>query len=436
MSNYEAIVAKIDSVLPIPNADNIQIGKVLGETVIIGKDIEVGTIGIFFCAGTQLSDNYCKFNNLYRDTSKNSRATAKAGFFDDNRRVRAQPFLKVKSEGLFMPLNSLEFAGLHFLQLGDKFESLGGVQICNKYVNPKTKEAQGNSATKAAKKDLTPHFKEHVETGQYRYNTHLLQVGDLISFQSKKHGTSGRYAYTKVITPDVPAKTFWQKVVSIFKSEKVEQPESQYEYVAGTRRTVLKNENQEGFHGSEGYRFEILEQLKPYLTKGMEIYVEIVGYVNGRPIMPVHSTKDLKDKAISKKYGDEVVYKYGCVQGEYKFHIYRITLTTEDGNAIDFTQKQLVQWCNDRGLDPAYDVVPAIVYDGNLEALNALVDELTERPHLLTEDYHDQSHVSEGIIVRVDRGTQTPLFLKSKSYVFKVMEGIASEKEVDTEDAS
>lgn len=120
----------------------------------------------------------------------------------------------------------------------------------------------------------------------------------------------------------------------------------------------------------------------------------------------------------------------------WKLHIYRVTLTTEDGSTVDYTQHQLVQWCKDRGFDPAFDIVEPFVYDGNQAALVELVDKLTERPEWLTEDYHDTSHISEGVIVRADRNTLTPLFLKSKSYAFKVLEGIISEKEVDIEDIS
>ena len=103
------------------------------------------------------------------------------------------------------------------------------------------------------------------------------------------------------------------------------------------------------------------------------------------PSWPHIQPKALKDKAFQKKYGDTVTYKYGALEGEAKFHIYRITLTTEDGSCIDYTQPQLVQWCKDRGLDPAYDVVEPFIYNGDEEALRTLVEQLTERPEVLTE---------------------------------------------------
>lgn len=427
MSNYQAIIAKVDEVQEINGADRIQVGKVLGETVIIGKEITEGYVGVFFCAGCQLSEDYCKNNNLYRDSTKNIDQT-KTGFFDDNRRVRAQPFMKIKSEGYFAPLESLEYLKeLPNLKIGDTFEDIGKENVCKKYINPRTKLKQGNANQKAKKKKSVPDFVEHVDTAQFKYNLHKLEKGDLISIQSKIHGTSARYGYHKVNKELNKFQKLVNKILPVFKTES-------WEYVCGTRRVILDNPDKEGFHGKEQYRFDVLESLKPYLSRGMTIYGEISGYANDKPIMSVHSTKDIKDKKYTKKYGNEMTYKYNCVEGSHRFHIYRITLTTEDGTSIDFTQPQLVQWCKDRGFIVAYDVVEPFIYDGDKESLLNLVTELTERPDVLTEDYHDPSHVSEGVIVRVDNGNTQPLFLKNKSYVFKIMEGITSEKVVEVED--
>lgn len=80
-----------------------------------------------------------------------------------------------------------------------------------------------------------------------------------------------------------------------------------------------------------------------------------------------------------------------------------------------------------------------MVYNGDEMQLRSLVEELTERPDVLTEDYEDAGHISEGIVLRIETGKDVPMFVKSKSYAFRVMEGIASVAsvtEVDTEDAA
>lgn len=429
MSNYECIIARVENTQQIAGADRIQVAKVLGETVIVGKDVQIGDVGVFFCAGTQLSEQFAHENNLYRDKTKN-KDIEKAGFFEESRRVRAQPFLGVKSDGLFVGLESLAFTGdITKLKVGDKFEDLNGVNICKKFISEANSKKIGHISPKAKKANTVPYFNQHIETGQFAYNTHLLEKGDLISIQSKKHGTSFRVSNAKVVKTLTGWRAVVQKVLPIF-------PTEGYELVVGSRRVILDNAARVGFHGIEGYRFEVADQLRPHLTKGLTAYGEIVGWANGKTIMPAHSTKGLKDKEYTKKYGDSIIYKYGALENTYKFHIYRITLTTEDGTTIDYTQKQLVEWCKQRGLDPAYDVVEPFIYDGDIDKLKSLVNALTERSEVLTEDYHDASQISEGIILRADRGTTTPLFLKSKSYAFKCMEGLVKEDEVDTEEVS
>lgn len=435
--NEFAYVAKIDSVHPIQGADKIQTAIVLGEQVVVSKDWEVGMIGLFFPPDVQLSHEFCKNNNLYRDAEKNVNPDAK-GFFDNNRRVRCQPFLKVRSEGFFCELKSLEYTGADAknFKLGDKFKECNGEQVCTKYLSEKTRNKLQNIAKSGKKKKLleTPMFHKHVDTEQFKYYVDKIPAGSLINIHAKVHGTSARYSYTQVVREP---ETLLDKVKDFFGKFECKT----WEYIAGTRNVTLyeSDADKQGFHGSEQYRFDILDMLKPYLEKGMTVYGEIAGYANGKPIMAQHNTNSLKDKKFKKKYGETIIYKYGCMQDSLRFHVYRISMTNEDGIEIDFTDDQVVKWCEDRGLLAPVRVCEPFIYDGSSEAKDSLkntVEELTERPDVLTEDYIDPSHVSEGVIIRVDKAGLIPVFYKSKSYVFRVMEGIAKEDEVDIEDAS
>ena len=435
MSNYKGIVSKIEKVIPIDKADNIQIAVVLGEFTIVSKLAQVGDVGILFPAGTQLSDHYCHFNNLYRDKTKN-KDLEKSGFFEDNRKVRCQKFLGVKSEAYFTTLDSVAFTGadLSKLELLTSFEELNNVSICNKFLSEEAKKAKDkNKKQNPAKIKNAPFFKEHVETEQFKHNLHKISKGDLISIQSKRHGTSQRSG-VQLVSKSLPSWKIWANKhipTIIFKSQQA------YEHVVGTRRVVINTPEKSGFHGSEAFRFEIAEHLKSHLSEGMTVYYEVYGWANGKTIMPKHNLEAIKNKEYQKKYGKEVTYSYGCMEGTYGFHIYRLTYTTHSGEIVDLTQPQLVKWCNDRSINPAMDVVEHFIYDGDEEKLKALVEQLTERPELLTEDYADPSHVSEGVIVRIDRGTTTPLFLKSKSFVFRCLEGHVQDiGEVDMEEIS
>lgn len=435
MSTHVARIAKIDSVSPIQGADRIQTAYVLGTQVIVSKDSKQGDIGVLFDGELALSSDYCKNNNLFREKELNLNKE-KSGFFENNGKVRVQKFLKVKSEGLFMPISSLEFTGykISSLRLGDTFNDLNGIKICEKYVSARTRAFLANKQSKQKKIKVieAPLFKEHTDSEQLGYYIDSIPKGALITFEHKWHGTSGRAAYTKTQRLLPKWKQFLNKIYPIFPNEK-------WEHLAGSRRVVLFPENQEkiGFHGPEQYRFDILNQFKPYLSKGQTVYFEIVGFVNGSSIMGKHDLSKIKDEAFVKKYGKEITYKYGCTQDQYKVKVYRISLTTEDGTSIDFTSEQVVDWCEKRGFLASKPLIPRFVYDGDKEKLLKLAQELAERPDKLCEDYFDPSHINEGVVVRVDHGGMTPLFLKYKSFQFKVAEGIAKEKdEVDIEEAS
>lgn len=422
---HKAIVAKIDRVEEITGANTIQIGYVLGERVVLSKDWSVGDIGILFPEGLQLSEDFCHHNNLYRHSEKNKDITKK-GFFEDTRRVRSQPFMKVKSDAFFADLNSVTYCGgfMNINSVGHQFDEINGHKICEKYISEKAKVKIANGQQKKVKLNVVPDFHKHVDTEQFKHYVGNIPKGALLSFHSKKHGTSHRQGLLPVQLQLPKWKQWANKLGNIF-------PTSEYQHVVGTRNCILDNSDKQGFHGSEQFRYDVAKQIEPYLIEGMQVYGEIVGYVNGKPIMPNGDVKSLKDKAYTKKYGDTVVFKYGCAEHEFKFHIYRITLQC-GAIVIDFTDAQLKHWCECYGFQSTLDVHAPVVYDGNQEALCELVERLTERPECLTEDHTDPTMISEGIIIRVDYGNLRPKFYKSKSYAFKVMEGLVEAPDEET----
>jgi len=427
-----AYIAKIDKIQEIEGANTIQIGYILGTKVIISKEIKEGYIGVFFPSELQLSEKFCEENNLFRHSTLNKDCNKK-GFFEDNRRVRCQPFMKIKSDGFFIEIESLSYTGtdLSKFKLGDSFAELDGNKICEKYISEKTRNAITKNRIKKPKSIEAPSFLPHIDTDQFKYYVDSIPKESLISISSKQHGTSFRCGHVKTVRNLSKFKKFVNKFIPIFNVEK-------WEYVNGTRRVVLFEENFDkvGFHGSEQFRFDVLEKIKPHLIKNLIIYGEIYGWANDCTIMPNHDVTKLKDKGYEKKYGKDVVYKYGCREGEFDFMIYRIALCNEDGFITDFTPPQIEHWCTVRGFKYPKNIVNTFIYDGNTEKLRDLVEELTERPDKLTEDYIDPSHISEGVVVRCDHGTNIPMFYKNKSYAFKVLEGIAKENEIDIEDAN
>lgn len=431
--SHKIIVARIAAIDEIVGANTIQAARVLGETVVVGKDYKVGDIGLFFPVDLQLSEQYVRMNNLSRHSENNEDKT-KTGFFDDNRRVRAQPFMKVKSSGLFMPFDSVAFTGypLDTFVEGQTFDELNGIKLVNKYVSKASKEKREANKTKAAKKDYAPFFAKHVDSEQFKHYADRIKAGTLLHFHAKVHGTSARMGFL----PVMQELSKWKQWVNKLARKAVFVAPYAYDYVVGTRNVVLKigDEAKAGFHGSEQFRFDVFNEVKPFLSKGVTVYGEIAGYANGKPIMPEHNVEALKNKDFTKKYGKSVTYKYGCKETDYRFHIYRITLTSESGQSVDFSQAQIDEWCVNRGLLGPVAVAPSMIYDGDVEKLRVLVEDLTERPSVLTEDYIDPSHISEGILIRADDGSLVPSFYKSKSWAFRAMEGLCEVE--DPEDSA
>jgi len=423
---HKAIIAKVDKVEQIDGANSIQVGYVLGERVVLSKEWNVGDVGILFPEGLQLSEQFCHYNNLFRNSEKNSDINKK-GFFENTRRVRSQPFMKIKSDAFFAGIDSVSFIKnlpVDDMVIGYQFNEINGVSICEKYISEQSRTAKGNSNTKAVSVSRVPDFKKHVDTEQFKHYVKTIPVGSLINIHSKKHGTSFRVCKLPVLQKLTKWQQFVNKYVPYY-------PVWKYETVVGTRNVILDNSDKVGFHGSEQYRFDVAKMLEPHLIDGMTIFGEIVGFVNGKSIMPNGDIKALKDKAYTAKYGNTNVFAYGCKEHEFAFHIYRITLQ-HGSDVIDFTDSQVKAWCNSRGFIPTLNACEPFVFDGDYDALVKKVEYLTERPDCLTEDYTDPTTIGEGVIIRIDHDGLTPKFLKNKSYAFKVMEGLCEVSDEET----
>ena len=63
--NYCATVIKIEKIVELENCDNVYAAIIMGNQVIVSKNIKVGDIGLFFPVETKLSKDYLSANNLY-----------------------------------------------------------------------------------------------------------------------------------------------------------------------------------------------------------------------------------------------------------------------------------------------------------------------------------------------------------------------------------
>lgn len=350
-SNYGAVVVKIKTLLPLVSCDNVVGAQILGNQVIVGKDIKIGDIGIYFPLECQLSKEYLSVNNLYKHAELNADTTRK-GYFEDNGRIKCMKFRSHKSEGLYMPLSSINFTDLkadYGFHIGDEFDELNGIEICCKYVikarTPGT-PGSGKNKNKTLKisKLIENQFRFHQETNMLYKNLHKINPNDLIQISYKMHGTSS-------ISSRILCKKQLKWYERLLKKLGVNIIDTEYSNIYASRK-VIKNEdlNPDAVHYYDVDIWGLAnEKLKEFLTDGISLYYEIVGY------LPTGAM-------IQKDYDYGYVSPFSSAISKFNqsfgIYIYRITSTNISGKVIEFSAKQVQDWCHYKGLN----AVPQLFY--------------------------------------------------------------------------
>lgn len=424
---YEAIITKVTNVRKHPNADRIQLANAQGCQVVVGLDVQEGDLGVFFPIDGQLSLEYATANDLVAGVDAEGNRTG--GFFDKQRRVRAQNFRGERSEGYWTTLDTLSFVLLsHRMPLkdGDRFAELNGVPICNKYFTPATLARKVGGQGKLAKSNKF--FAKHIDTEQLKHHIDEIPDGSVIYLTTKLHGTSHRVG--RVLEKSAIPQTRLQRLLR----RPVKHTED-YTVLNGTRNVVLSEVARDsGFYGTDEFRYNAVRGWSEHLHDGEIVYGEIVGYTTtGQSIMGVHQTDSLK--AIKKQYGPSITYKYGQLEGTCKFFAYRVVKVGTDGNVVELTWPQVKQRCKSLGVShvPDEDNSPFIYDSSQRDILLKDLSELIERPSVL-----DSSHIEEGVVIRVEQPDGKTNFYKSKAFTFGVLEGWGKldDSSVDLEEIS
>ena len=268
-----------------------------------------------------------------------------------------------------------------------------------------------------------------------QYYLDQFKPGDYIEITRKLHGTSGRTAYVKTFKG--MKRTFWDW---LFRRE----GEAIYDWgvVSGTRRTVMDT-FEGGFYGSNEFRKQYHDFFDGKLLKGETVYYEIVGFTHdGKSIMGQCSNKKLNDKEFVKQYGDTTTFSYGCAprpevafgqdgmieKPQSRMFVYRMTMTNEDGEVVEYTPDQVrhrcmymgaefvpIEWSGIIPQNPGSHDDPTITAG---EWVMKKVEQFYDGPEPL-----DPTHIREGCVVRIiNRPTFTAY--KHKNFAFKVLEGI------------
>lgn len=407
---YCGYVTKLKNVRKHPNADRLVLADVFDSTIVVGANSQDGDIVIYFPCDGQLSAEYCEYNNLLRKKDENGNNIG--GFLDpDKRNVKAIKLRGERSDGLVMPLSSLDYINKDLkdmLVVGDQITVLDGKEVCRKYI-PRGRRTVNRAQTKKEKRKVNefPLFEEHKDTAQLDFNISAFKPGDLVELTLKMHGTSGRTGYL----PSAGKNKIEHFIFKLF---------PRYKYVTGTRRVILQEFGEGGFYGDNAFRAAYHNFFKGKLRKGETVYYEIVGYVNETtPIMGIANNKKMNDKEFVKKYGETTTFSYGCKPGESKMYIYRMTYTSLDGTVIEYPWSLVKRRCEEMGATPVMDL-DRFIYT-NEQDLYARIDKWLD-----IDDPIGKTHINEGVVARLE---DKPIFtaFKKKSYAFKILEGIIKE---------
>ena len=436
---YKAYITTLKNVRPHPNADRMLLADCFGNTVCVGLEAKENDVVIYFPVDGELSKEYAETNNLVR--IKNEDGTYSGGYLDPKKRnIKAIKLRGEKSDGLVMPLESLSsFGDVSTLQIGDTIDVFNGHEICKKYI-PKVKEKRsfsGGNKTRKRKVPIAPLFAEHADTEQLAYNLDAFKAGDEVEITLKMHGTSQRTGYLPVFKGYVgsPFFLFLYKHFDRFAemAEKHLTPIYDWGYVSGTRRTVL-NDFEGGFYGSDKFREPHAKSFEGKLWKGEEVFYEVVGFTDtGIPIMPQVSNKKTNDKEFIKQYGETTTFSYGCDPNSKKsdIYVYRMTMTNEDGEVVEYTPDFMRYRCEQMGVKTVpvlwKGIIPKYVDDDASKDIGFSAGSWIEE---IAEKYYDgpdpigKTHVREGVVCRIINRPGFAAY-KHKNFSFKCLSGIA-----------
>jgi len=361
-SNYRATFAKIDATFPIEGADRLVRAVVCGRDVVISKDLPLDNIYVYVPIETSLSHKFLSKNNLYRISSESYQLNENfdqvrelldqgkslgelsdmGGFFEKSGRVKQIRIRGQWSQGYLIDIQSLkkaypeldQYSSYEFEELaGESFDVIGDEVFCEKYlvggknhveqkVNDQKHYQQRSRNLRRASVLVPGQFKYHYDTTHFEEYYKKFRPTDDVSISVKVHGSSGIFA--NVLCYKQPTNKLQKVIYSIFRPK-------EYRLLYASR-TKIRNEKvydtprqANYFYGSDIWG-PVRDMLADYIDRGMIIYGEIVGYVNGTT------------KMIQKGHD------YGCTPGEWKFMPYRIVQVNRKGERKEWNLRDVVKW--------------------------------------------------------------------------------------------
>lgn len=468
---YCATIVRIGELHPIEGSDFLCRTVVDGFDVVIRKDeVNTGDVMVYAQNETMLNKKFLGANNLFDigeyeqnanrkevqkliDEGKKDEAKKLVGFFNKHGRVKMIRLRGCPSMGFLFGKDALvkwnrKLESLNLEEhIGEDFDTVLGELFIKVYVPPlppqperKSKDAKRNKKLQQFDRIIPGEFAFHYDTEQLNRAIDRISPDSKIFVTVKVHGTSVIISNVKVRTPlqlNSAQKLLNKSIIRAARKQgkkhllKKLVPKCKIGYGnVYSSRSVIKNKyiNQgvnSGFYGVDVWK-SVNDWLFPHIPKGMTVYGEIVGYIDGCSTM------------IQKGYD------YGCAPGENKFMAYRITTDTEDGRKREWEMTEVNAWLRElmKNKEMAKRILPlTVLYHGKAKDL---YPELNTERHwhedLLENMKHDRQLLGmeeneplcnnkvprEGICLRID-GDKVAECFKLKTDAFRMRE----QKEID-----
>ena len=369
--NYAARIVKVHTLIDLPGLDNLQGLPTDGFTALVPKSTEIGSTLAVFPAGSALSEAFAAEHDLFRRSEKNKTPGA-VGYLDDNGKVKALKLRGQISSALALPIDGPE---------GTLFDTIDGVVVSQKWVNPNAKSPQVPGQKKVRVSFDLP---EHFDTASWFRNKHLISDDTYVTVTQKLHGTSLRVGRLPLETP----LKWWERLLG-------RTPKKAFVPVIGSRRTVkFAGEPREGAEHFYGEGNDIWSKaglpIAEVIPDGVMVYAEIIGYVGDTPIQPG--------------------YTYMHSPGEFSTYVYRVVV-----GGFDLSWDALKQFCESRGLKYVPELWRGLHRDFDVDRWM----DTTYGGNAVPLD--PKSPCDEGVTIRAEG--ITPLVLKAKSGLFLIHEG-------------
>lgn len=392
---YTGYIFKLRYIKEHKNADNLQVAVLSDKKeIVIPKTINHGDLCVFFHPDTQLSLDYCIFNNLLK---------SKGGFIDDKqRRVKINNIRGQISEGLILPISSLELYGsTELLKPGHTLETLELGHVACRYKPPEKDKKQFTNKLKVSKKREFPFFVKNKGIKYIDFSiASAFRPDDEVIITEKIHGSSSRHSYAlKIKTENNYTTKTWERIFGN-RSKRI------------TPKYMKKSP---GFYKNEYFRQQVHDTFADKLQKGETIMGDIVGWTSeNEQIMPTYPHIPLKNPNFNRLYGKESIFKYGCEKGNHDFFAWRGYMINEDGYIVEYNTHQLKARCDELGIKMV-PILDKFLFTNEKDMLKR-INKLENGTSTV-----DSSHIREGVCIR---NNSSPLFtvFKHKNKTFKILE--------------